>query len=169
MLAVSQALFYGDARSLAASLVAVVAFFTAFNILEASLPSLITKTAPPDAKGTASGVYSSSQFLGIFVGGAVGGWMHQHYGQTGVFAFATVMALLWLAVAATMARPSHHVTRVARIEALDRAGTEALAARLRDLPGVIEVVLVPEERTAYLKIDSRQFDADALAAVPGVA
>ncbi len=58
-------------------LAALVIFFSGFNVMEASLPSLITKAAPPDAKGTATGIYSSSQFLGIFVGGVVGGWAHQ--------------------------------------------------------------------------------------------
>ena len=55
-------------------------FFTAFNLLEAMLPSLIAKMAPPDAKGTAMGVYSSSQFLGAFAGGALGGWLRGLFG-----------------------------------------------------------------------------------------
>ena len=61
--------------------------------MEASLPSLITKAAPPDAKGTATGLYSSLQFLGIFVGGVVGGWANQAGGIAGVFVLTTVIAL----------------------------------------------------------------------------
>ena len=163
LLALSQVLLWVEGKSIAASLVAIVAFFTAFNILEASLPSLVTKTAPPDAKGTASGVYSSSQFLGIFVGGAAGGWVHQSFGAPGVFVFAAAIALAWLIVAATMTKPGHYVTRVARIGEVDAAGRKALAARLRNLPGVMDVVLVPEERMAYLKVDSKLFDNEALA------
>ena len=58
-------------------------FFAGFNVMEAVLPSLVTKTAPAVAKGTASGVYSSSQFLGIFTGGVIGGLVHQTAGDTG--------------------------------------------------------------------------------------
>jgi MFS family permease len=75
---------------------ALVVFFSAFNILEASLPSLVSKAAPAEAKGTALGVYSSLQFLGIFAGGAAGGWLNQHSGSGGVFAFTIALALLWL-------------------------------------------------------------------------
>ena len=52
-------------------------FFTGFNILEANLPSLVSQTAPPRLKGTAIGVYSTCQYLGIFAGGIVGGLLLQ--------------------------------------------------------------------------------------------
>jgi MFS family permease len=81
---------------------ALVVFFSAFNILEATLPSLVSKTAPAEAKGTALGVYSSLQFLGIFAGGALGGWINQHAGTGGVFVFTIVLALLWLVAAVTL-------------------------------------------------------------------
>jgi MFS family permease len=83
---------------------ALVVFFSAFNILEASLPSLVSKAAPVAAKGTALGVYSSLQFLGIFAGGAAGGWLNQHAGSSGVFAFTIALALLWL-IGAVALRP----------------------------------------------------------------
>jgi MFS family permease len=87
---------------------ALVGFFTAFNVMEAILPSLVTKIAPAGSKGTATGVYSSSQFLGIFVGGAAGGWALGVGGAAGVFGFAPIAALLWLPLAATMQRPGHY-------------------------------------------------------------
>ena len=95
-------------------LAALVMFFSGFNIMEASLPSLVTRTAPAGATGTATGIYSSSQFLGIFAGGAVGGWIHQAAGMAGVFFFAAAVAVVWLLVAATMHGPalSHHGGRV---------------------------------------------------------
>ncbi len=138
-------------------LAALVIFFSAFNVMEASLPSLITKAAPPDAKGTATGIYSSSQFLGIFIGGIVGGWANQTGGSTGVFALTAVIALLWLAAAATMAQPSYLTTRLVRIG--DGADATTLAARLRQVPGVAEAVVIAEEKLAYLKVDSKAFDA----------
>jgi predicted MFS family arabinose efflux permease len=87
-------------------LAGLVLFFSGFNIMEASLPSLVTKTAPAGATGTATGIYSSSQFLGIFAGGVVGGWVHQAAGTAAVFLFAAAVAIAWLLVAATMRGPA---------------------------------------------------------------
>ena len=80
-------------------------FFTAFNLLEAMLPSLVSSMTTSEIKGTALGVYSSSQFLGAFIGGGVGGWMLGAFGAAGVFASCAVMALLWSIVAAGMRLP----------------------------------------------------------------
>jgi MFS family permease len=91
--------------SLPLTLVALVVFFTGFNLLEATLPSLISKFAPPALKGTATGVYSSVQFLGTFVGAAAGGWLSQWHGAAAVFGFGLVLTAIWLAVSATMSAP----------------------------------------------------------------
>ena len=150
-------------------LAALVVFFSAFNVLEASLPSLITKVAPPDAKGTATGLYSSLQFLGIFVGGVVGGYVHQHGGEGGVFVFTTALALCWLLAAATMAPPSYLTTRLVPIADDKAADAESLAARLRQVPGVAEAVVIADEKLAYLKVDSRVFDAAKAQTLTGAA
>ncbi|MGH6715688.1 MAG: MFS transporter [Bradyrhizobium sp.] len=168
-LAVSQIMLAFGGHEVYVMLAAVTLFFAGFNIMEASLPSLITKTAPPDAKGTASGVYSSSQFLGIFVGGAVGGLIHQYAGNADVFLLTAGLALLWLAAAATMARPSYLTTRVVRISDVEAARAESLASRLRQMPGVADAVVIAEEKLAYLKIDSRSFDAGKVEALTGAA
>jgi MFS family permease len=101
LVAANALMFFGGGRPVAL-IAALVVFFSAFNILEATLPSLISKTAPAESKGTALGVYSSLQFLGIFAGGAAGGWLNQHAGSAGVFAFTIALSLLWLVVAATV-------------------------------------------------------------------
>jgi predicted MFS family arabinose efflux permease len=88
--------------SLFVTIAAMVVFFTAFNLLEATLPSLISKFAPPDVKGTATGVYSAVQFFGTFAGGAAGGFLSQHYGAPAVFGFCLVLTALWLAVSVGM-------------------------------------------------------------------
>ena len=156
-LVVSQAMLYAGGHNLYVLLAALIIFFSAFNIMEASLPSLITKVAPPAAKGTATGIYSSLQFLGIFVGGIVGGFAHQHGGTAGVFGLTALLALAWLLAAATMAQPSYLTTRLVPIG--DGKDAESLAARLRQVPGVAEAVVIAEEKLAYLKVDSRAFDA----------
>ena len=166
-LLVSQVMLYFGAHNLYALLAALTLFFSGFNVMEASLPSLITKVAPPDAKGTAMGLYSSLQFLGIFVGGVVGGWANQHGGTAGVFALTAVLALLWLLAAVTMKQPSYLTTRLVPIADGKVGDAEGLAARLRQVPGVAVAVVIAEEKLAYLKVDSRSFDAAMAASLAG--
>lgn len=94
----------------------LLAFFVAFNILEASQPSLVSRIAPPAAKGAALGVYNTLQALGLFCGGAFGGWLVQHEGSASVFILGASLSLVWLIIAATMQnlpRRSHVQTAVA--------------------------------------------------------
>ncbi len=166
-LAASQIVLVFAAQNLYALLAALTVFFSGFNVMSATLPSLITKTAPLGARGTASGVYSSSQFLGIFIGGVMGGWAHQRAGDSGVFALTSALAVLWLAAAATMARPSYLATRLVRISDAQAAHAESLAASLRQITGVAEAVVIAEEKLAYLKVDARAFDAAKAEALAG--
>src|SRR6185312_16730229 len=94
-LLLSQLMLHFGGAQLSWLLAGLVVFFSAFNVMEATLPSLITKVAPPDAKGTATGLYSSAQFIGIFAGGVLGGWAHQHGGVAAVFSVTAGLALLW--------------------------------------------------------------------------
>ena len=98
--------------SLPITIVALAVFFTGFNLLEAMLPSLVSKYAPPAVKGAATGVYSSVQFLGTFVGAAAGGWLSQWHGAPAVFGFGLVLTALWFAISIGMSAPptynSHH-------------------------------------------------------------
>ncbi len=71
-------------------------FFAAFTLLEGMLPSLISKTAPPENKGTAMGIYSSAQFLGVFFGGAGGGWVFSHFGSNAIFLFCAGLGMIWI-------------------------------------------------------------------------
>lgn len=73
-------------------------FFTAFNILEALLPSLISHFAPAETRGTAMGLYSTCQFLGIFLGGLLGGFFYGQFSTTGVFLLGFSFSLLWLSL-----------------------------------------------------------------------
>ena len=168
-LVISQVMLYLGAGNELVLLAALVVFFSAFNVMEASLPSLITKVAPADAKGTATGLYSSLQFIGIFVGGVVGGYAHQNWSDGGVFLLTAAIALLWFFAAATMAQPSYLTTRVVPISGRYAGNAESLAAKLRQVPGVAEAVVIAEEKLAYLKVDSRSFDAamaESLAGAP---
>jgi predicted MFS family arabinose efflux permease len=82
--------------------VLLLAFFVAFNILEASQPSLVSRIAPPAAKGAALGVYNTLQALGLFCGGALGGWMKQHVSPSSVFMLGAGLTVAWIIIASNM-------------------------------------------------------------------
>jgi MFS family permease len=105
LLVVVQAGLYVLHESLWALALWLLLFFVAFNVLEATLPSLVSRTAPPAAKGAALGVYNTTQAMGLFIGGALGGYIAQHFGDNAVFAACTGLVLIWLAVANTMNFP----------------------------------------------------------------
>ncbi|SIO09905.1 Predicted arabinose efflux permease, MFS family [Sulfurivirga caldicuralii] len=134
----------------------LMVFFTAFNLLEASLPSLVVKLAPPDKKGTASGVYSTSQFLGAALGGALGGWLYQYYGMEAVFWGVALLSLLWLGVAITMEKPQPlSIASIPIPFAVTETNKTLVELLISEQPGVAAAVVVPEENTAYVKIDRK--------------
>ncbi|MCP4698085.1 MAG: MFS transporter [Gammaproteobacteria bacterium] len=136
----------------------LILFFTAVSFLEAGLPSLISRIAPPDSKGTAMGVYSTAQFFGAFLGGAGGGWLHQYYGMEAVFIFCAGLAGLWLILAVTMQPPRYLSSHLLNIGEVDKEQAGLLAARLTRVPGVAEAVVIIEDSVAYLKVDRKQLD-----------
>lgn len=137
-------------------------FFTAFNLLEASLPSLISRIAPAGAKGTAMGMFSTSQFAGAFFGGLLGGWVHQSYGNEAVFLFCAAMAVIWFLVALPMASPRGVSSQVVRIGAGQAGDGPDLQRRLLEIPGVEEAVVAIDEGLAYLKVDKARLDSARL-------
>ena len=96
VLCLSECLFYACHNSAITVTLGLFLFLTVFSILEAMLPSLASKIAPAENKGSALGIFSSSQFLGIFAGGAFGGLLNQHYGVNTLFLFCAVLAAIWL-------------------------------------------------------------------------
>lgn len=96
LIAISQAALVVAVHSLSWLGLVLFLYFVAFNFLEANLPALISKQANPKNKGTALGVYSSSQFLGIFVGGSLAGLVFTYAGTTGIFVMNTIVAVVWL-------------------------------------------------------------------------
>jgi hypothetical protein len=95
--------------------------------------------------------------------------VHETAGDNGVFLLTAGIALAWLVVVATMERPSYLTTRLMAIPNAQAASAESIAAKLRQLPGVADAVVVAEEKLAYLKVDSRIFDAAALDRLAGAA
>lgn len=147
-----------SSQSLWTTVIALVIFFAGFNLLEASLPSLVTKIAPATQKGTAMGMYSSSQFFGAFAGGTAGGYAHQHWGVQGVYITVIIVLVIWLMLALTMKKPSYLSTYLLNI-------TDTTIEQLLAVEGVIEATIIDEEndgKVAYLKVKKSILDEQKL-------
>ena len=137
---------------------ALLIFFMAFNLLEASLPSLISKIAPVGAKGTAIGVYSSTQFLGAFAGAAMGGYLMEHYDSYALFMFCGSLLLAWLIMAYTMKAPAAVPSKMYHVPDMDIEKSKHLSQQLAGLSGVHEALVLADEKVAFLKVDMKGFD-----------
>jgi MFS family permease len=157
----SQILFLSNHTASVTSLaIGVFLFFTAFTLLESILPSLVSKIAPLNIKGTAMGVYSTSQFLGIFIGGSAGGLLMHRYHQTGVFIFAILLLLLWLYSLATMQQPPYGSTMIFKLPSKIISNT--LQQTLAATTGVYDVAIIAEEQLIYIKADKTIIDKNGL-------
>jgi len=142
--------------------VLLMIFFTAFNVLEATLPSLISKTAPADKKGTAMGVYSSSQFFGAFLGGIVGGLLYDAFSEQGTLLFATAAMLIWLLVSLNMKKPKQIGTFMLNLGQIQADKASEVEAQFMSFEGVVEAKAVPSDGIVYLKVDNSRVDKPAL-------
>lgn len=143
----------------------LVVLFTVFNLLEAVLPSLVSKAARAGDKGTATGVFSSAQFIGAFLGGLLGGYAHETFGPAAVYLLGAAASLVWLGVAATLRPPENLVSQVLELGPLPAEAAVALREQLLAVPGVEEAVIALDDGVAYLKVDNRQLDWARLRAV----
>jgi len=137
----------------------MLAFFTAFNVLEAMLPALVSRIAPAQGRGVAIGVYNTTQTLGVFFGGLLGGWAAMHFGAAAVFGICAALAAVWFLVAAGM-RPLSPVNQLSSLTFSIAAGVELerLRESLAAVRGVREAEVLPRERIAHLKVVTGQWD-----------
>ena len=135
-------------------------FFAAFNLLEASMPSLVAKMSPAAHKGTAMGAYSTAQFFGVFLGGLTGGALSEHYGIGGVASFNVLLLVLWAAMAITMKRPQFYTSYLMKVGEVSKQQAEDIIRGLSILPGVMDVTVIAEDGVAYLKLDKAQVNMD---------
>ena len=134
-------------------------FFTGFNLLEAMLPSWLSKVCPAGRKGTAMGIYSTSQFLGAFVGGILGGWSLQQYGIDGLFLLLALILFIWCLVALGLQAPRALQTVVLNVGDMTH---EHFAKLILKVPGVEDILLVKGEQLAYAKVDKKTVDMPSL-------
>lgn len=135
-------------------------FFVAFNILEAFLPSLISKQAPANYKGTAMGIYSTFQFMGVGIGGSLSGWLMSLSSPTLVFCVCSVMALLWLLLSLTLQQPAYISNlKITVPESISWTKTK-IEEIFNAQPGVVEATYNAEESVVYVKADTKKTTVD---------
>ncbi len=144
---------------------AVLLFFIAFNYLEATMPSILSRITPAGVKGSAMGIFTTSQFLGAFSGGLFGGLIAQNFGEPAIFVIMTAAALVWFFVALEMSPIKKSKTMSLSFNAISEAETEELAQKVVLIPGVLEATLVHSDAVAYLKLDDKAANIDEINAL----
>ena len=152
----AQLLFAANIHHFWGVVTALFFYFLAFNLLEATLPSLISKMAPAASKGTAIGVHNTAQSLGIFIGAVVGGFLSGHYGFSSVFVFCSVLMGIWLISTFGMKTPPSVKTKMYHVEALGEKQATTLKQSVESMLGVEEVAVLAQESTLIVKINNQQ-------------
>ncbi|WP_207916270.1 MFS transporter [Lysobacter sp. N42] len=149
-------------QQLPALMLGVTLFFVGFNYLEATLPAQLSQHAPAGSKGSASGIYTTFQFFGAFLGGTLGGAISAWGGHNAVMIFCIVLLLCWLLVTTGM-KAEKPTTRVT-LSLPEMSGQQAnlMAEQLTQLQGVEEASVVHTEQTAYLKVDPKLYKPEAV-------
>ena len=134
-------------------------FFVAFNVMEALLPSWLSKSAPIQSKATAMGVNASSQFLGAFVGGMIGGQLLLLNNTSMGWGILTAIAVLWLLISFGLVQPRYLSSLVLALP--ESKQTDEWTSQLLAIRGIEEVVVMPDQQFAYVKIDKQLIDEAA--------
>lgn len=131
-------------------------FFIAFNVMEALLPSWLSKAAPIQSKATAMGVNASSQFLGAFFGGMIGGQLLMLNHTAMGWSILTAIAIIWLLVSFGLAQPRYLSSLVLRLP--ENRETDEWTSQLLAIRGIEEVVVMSDQQVAYVKVDKQHID-----------
>ncbi|MDO4697003.1 MAG: MFS transporter [Neisseria sp.] len=145
--------------------VGLIVYFVGFNIIEASMPSMVSKIAPATLKGTAMGVYNTLQSIGLFVGGVVGGRLLQNFGFGAVFGFVAVLTVVWLVIALKTPAPKPVKTVAWGVGKTWQGRREQLHSALTQLAGVEQVVFSADGETVFVKALQKGFDEAAAAKI----
>jgi len=131
-------------------------FFIAFNVMEALLPSWLSKAAPIQSKATAMGVNASSQFLGAFFGGIIGGQLLLLNNTSLGWSILSAIAIIWLLMSFGLAQPRYLSSLVLRLPEIKQ--TDEWTSQLLAIRGIEEVVVMSEQQVAFVKVDKQQVD-----------
>ena len=134
-------------------------YFASFNLLEALLPSWLSKVCPVGNRGTAMGIYSSCQFLGTFAGGVLGGFALANFGVDGLFWVLGLMLLFWCFVASTMASPKPLQTLILQV---GETKANDFVKSISNIVGVEDILLIEGEDLAYVKVYKNLIDLKSI-------
>lgn len=141
------------------TLAMLLLFFAAFNLLEATLPSWLSKACPAGSRGTAMGIYSTSQFMGAFVGGTLGGWSLQQFGSTGVFLLVAVVLAIWWFLSLSLKSPRPLQTLVLQVGEMEHRDFVKI---ISNIVGVEDILVIKGESLAYAKVDEKTVDMTSI-------
>ncbi|WP_444995093.1 MFS transporter [Aliikangiella sp. IMCC44359] len=162
LIAVVQFVFGMYQFSIGLVVLAMVIYFAGFNLLEALLPSMISRIAPLSGKGTALGVYSTCQFLGAFLGGPIAGLIMQYYGMDGIYLLGSALAMVWAVWLLGLKNPPAVSAYTLTMPDVSSDAFPSLIAEIKAIEGVSEAVALPEAGAVYLKVDKKQLDPKSL-------
>ncbi len=162
LLFVAQGMIWANQANLMWLIASVLLFFMAFNYLEATMPSVVSRIAPAGSRGTAMGAFATCQFLGAGLGGIIAGLAYQMWGGTGIFVVGAIATAIWWLLSVTMNNPPYVSSIVLDLYPVVPSEANRMSNRLAAVTGVKDVTLIVEEQTAYLKIDKQQLDEQHL-------
>lgn len=158
-------LLAGTHRSVFGVAAGLLVYFTAFNLLEALMPSMVGRLSPEGSRGTAMGVYSSGQFIGAFAGGLVGGGLSAVLSPEAVLVVCAGLMTLWALLAMSLRLDTRRHDLVLPVPL--HADPQVLAEQLLAQEGVLEATVVPEDGVVYVTVDNARCDEARLHAVVG--
>jgi MFS family permease len=164
ILLVAQVLLIWRPMGINGLIVCLFFFFWGFNLLEAMLPSLVSRVAPAASKGSAMGVYNTFQFTGVFFGGFLGGTFYGAFGVNAVFGICAFLLFVWAYI--VQSGPQIHLLDSLVVTVSAQAGSDC-KMQLEAVEGIEEVIILEGERTAYLKVDKERLDTKAMEAIIG--
>jgi predicted MFS family arabinose efflux permease len=143
-------------------LFAFVLFFIGFNFLEAVQPSLIAKYSSVNTKGTAMGIFSTAQFMGIFIGGLSGGIILTQWGISGVLFFGAIASSIWLLMALDLPQPKYYSSMVFKLNNAALTNPDRTIQQLNQIAGIEESAISLEEGVVYMKVYKAEFKKEML-------
>lgn len=164
ILLVCSLFFLFDHSSVWALLVGILVFFIAFNTIEAILPSMISKVAKAGAKGTAMGIFSTSQFLGAGIGASASGILIKFGGVSATFIGSIVICVIWLAILLRMKEPPY-VTSIRLALSENQLANPQLITSLLEQQGISDAFIAPDEQAIYIKFDKQYIKAEQVEAL----
>ena len=133
-------------------------FFAVFNLLETMLPSEVGRIAPAGLRGTFIGFFMTSQFLGFFFGGIIGGWVLMHSDISQLMLVNMLVGMAWFILVLVTRGSKNMGSRVVQLKGFSEKSAKEVLKELLSTKGVVDAVLIEEEKVAYLKVDQEQFN-----------